>query len=113
MEDQIRRVTQHMAGIESTRHKVYARMEENHHLANKKCLFNALREYYQAQGRCVFQDRVFPVTFHIKDGVEDPEFQKLADCFKEFPHSVWIVKPGENSNRGCGICVLENLPDIE
>lgn len=102
-----------MAGIESTRHKVYARMEENHHLANKKCLFNALREYYQAQGRCVFKDRVFPVTFHIKDGVEDPEFQKLADCFKEFPHSVWIVKPGENSNRGCGICVLENLPDIE
>jgi len=65
-----------------------------------------MQGYYRAQGRCVFKDRVFPVTFHVRDGVDDPEFKKLADCFQEFPNSVWIVKPGENSNRGAGIVVL-------
>ena len=78
-------------------------MDKNHYLANKKCLFQSLKEYYRSQGRCVFKDKVFPVTFHVQDGVEDPEFGKLAHCFEEFPNSVWIVKPGENSNRGVGI----------
>ena len=61
----------------------------------------------------MFKDRVFPVTFHIKKGTNDPEFRQLVDCFEEYPNSVWIVKPGENSNRGYGICILENLKDIE
>lgn len=88
---------------ETGKPKIYGRMDQNHHLANKKCLFYSLQEYYAQQGRCVFKDKVFPVTFHIKDGVDDPEFMKLALCFDEFPDSVWILKPGENSNRGTGI----------
>jgi tubulin--tyrosine ligase len=78
-------------------------MEENHYLANKKSLFYALREYYRWKGRCVFKDKVFPVTFHIKTGTNDPEYYKLVQCIRDLPKSVWIVKPGENSNRGVGI----------
>lgn len=60
------------------RMRIYARMEDNHFLANKKSLFYAMREYYRQQGRCVFKDRVFPVTFHIKTGLDDPEYIRLV-----------------------------------
>lgn len=72
-----------------------------------------MKEYYEQQGLCVFKDKVFPVTFHVKDGLEDKDFQKLIQCFEEFPNSVWIVKPGENSNRGVGIQVSSSLKEIE
>lgn len=87
-------------------------MDQNQHLANKKCLFYNMKEYYRAQGRCVFKDKVFPVTFHITEGTEDPEYAKLAQCFGEFPSSVWILKPGENSNRGVGIHVVSSLREV-
>lgn len=53
------------------------------------------------------------MTFHIKDGRADPEFKKLQQCFEEYPCSIWIVKPGENTNRGYGICVVDNFKDID
>jgi len=79
--NEIHKLTKHLNGFEPSRVKIYARMEDNHHLANKKCLFYALKQYYEAQGRCVFKDRVFPVTFHIKSGVNDLEYKRLIDCF--------------------------------
>ena len=56
---------------------------------------------------------MFPVTFHIKQGLEDSEFHKLALSFQEFPNSVWILKPGENSNRGYGIHIVSSLKEVE
>ncbi len=56
-----------------------------------------------------------PLTFHIKEGVNDREFQRFHEVFKgdqpvtsfgdteKLGKSVWIIKPGENTNRGCGI----------
>jgi tubulin---tyrosine ligase len=34
---------------------------------------------------------------------------------KEVPtlKNIWIMKPGENSNRGCGITVVKDLKDIK
>lgn len=87
-------------------------MEENYHLANKKNLFQNLSEYYSLKGRCVFKEKVFPLTFHIKDGLDDPEYTRLVECFHTFPNSIWIIKPGENSNRGCGIQVVQSLKEI-
>jgi hypothetical protein len=40
--------------------KLYARMEDNFHLANKKGLLLNLMEYYRLQGKCVFDCGVFP-----------------------------------------------------
>lgn len=83
--------------------RIYARMEDNHHLANKKCLFQNLQKYYKSRDKDVFEERVFPITLHIKGGLTDPEYLKLVSYFQQFPDSIWIVKPGENSNRGTGI----------
>jgi hypothetical protein len=28
------------------------------------------------------------------------------------PRNIWITKPGENSNRGCGITVCDTMAEI-
>jgi hypothetical protein len=72
-----------------------------------------MQEYYSSMGRCVFKDKVFPVTFHLKGGLNDPEYLKLTQCFEQFPNSIWIIKPGENSNCGQGITVVYSLKEID
>jgi len=65
------------------------------------------------------------LTFHIKDGPGDKEFQKFMEIFKDYDSGksqgalenlgkqIWIVKPGENTNRGCGIQVCRELAQIK
>lgn len=55
-------------------------------------------------------DNVFnyvPLTFHIKGEENDFEeiaiFEESISSKKEKEKLLWIVKPGENWNRGCGI----------
>ena len=55
-----------------------------------------------------------PLTFHIKSGLTDPEFARFEDYYNrearkvaatKHRKNIWIIKPGENSNRGVGIRV--------
>lgn len=94
---------------------------ENHiHLSNKKALFYNMRMYYDSIGKKVFD--YLPLTFHIKEGLSDKEFLKFMEKFNELKtlnedpeesktcrKNIWIVKPGENTNRGCGINVCNTL----
>jgi len=61
--------------------KVYAKLENNFHLANKFALFYNMRRYYKAMSRDPFD--VIPVTFHVKRGSEDPEFHKFFSFFND------------------------------
>lgn len=47
-------------------------MEDGYHLSNKKALFLNMRFYYEALGQNPFD--ALPITFHVKSGIEDPEF---------------------------------------
>ena len=132
--------------------------------------------YYEATGEEVFKS--LPVTFHIKDGLDDPEFHRFSEYYKkteeeirqskkkkkdpqfiaseleesvaeppsnlatlpaqnvhplsESPlpsyhtganyqsspggkkrRNIWIVKPGENTNRGTGIIVAKDYEEIK
>ena len=64
--------------------RVYAKLENNHHLSNKCSLFYNMRRYYEALGRDPFE--VIPLTFHIKKGCipEDHEYQRFLAKFNEF-----------------------------
>lgn len=51
-----------------------------------------------------------PLTFHVT-GTNDPEFQAFVDsCVSG---SVWLVKPGENTNRGTGIDVVSSVEEVQ
>jgi hypothetical protein len=78
-----------------------------------------MKTYYEAVGQENWFD-IIPLTFHIKEGIHDKEFFKFCEVFKDCENSpygsfenlgtqVWIVKPGENTNRGCGINVCREL----
>jgi len=100
---------------------MYNRLEFNQHLNNKKALFLNMRNYYTY---CCENEDVFdtlPLTFHIKAGQNDPEYCKFEEHYKKESYicqqnknrkNIWIIKPGENSNRGTGIKVEQELGRI-
>ena len=50
----------------------YGKMENNFHLSNKKAIFYNMKVYYEALGVEYFQR--LPLTFHIKEGLNDVQF---------------------------------------
>jgi tubulin--tyrosine ligase len=95
--------------------RIYAKMEANHHLSNKYALFYNMTNYYRSIGVNPFD--VLPLTFHIRNGTYDEQFFRWQNLFKELelkPESnIWIVKPGEDTNRGVGISVCSTLKEIK
>jgi len=113
--------------------KMCNHLESNFHLANKKALLWNMKSYYEAIKENVFD--YLPLTFHVRNGFEDKEYQKFLEYYnnreqeiqeqekvlaenKEAKKNVkklrnlWIVKPGENTNRGVGIHVCNELSQI-
>jgi tubulin---tyrosine ligase len=100
--------------------KLYNRLEENNNLTSKKLLFLNMKLYYESLGCNPFD--YLPMTFHIKKGEKDEEFLKFKQHFLEQEQkvesgeelsNVWIIKPGEMSNRGCGISVSDDIDDVK
>ena len=117
-EDQLKEenITSHL--VRTTNH-----MENNFHLSNKKAIYYNMKVYYDATGQSTFD--YLPLTYHIKDGLTDSQFHKFQEAFEQplknadiarYPcmgKDLWIVKPGENTNRGCGITVCRELSQIK
>ena len=83
---------------------MYNKIEDNYHLTNKKALFVNMKNYYQAVGEDPFD--ALPVTFHVKDGLNDLNWKAFSDYYDHQMGgklNMWILKPGENTNRGEGI----------
>lgn len=66
--------------------KLYNKIEDNFHVANKKALFLNMRIYYESLGEDPFLH--LPVTFHIKNGLADPEFQKFKEHYQQVESEV-------------------------
>jgi len=64
----------------------------------------------------VFQN--LPVTFHIQHGLNDPEFNSFVSYYSKYElenpkrKNIWIIKPGESSNRGNGIEVAGDMNSV-
>ena len=99
--------------------QMHNKIEYNQHLSNKKGLFRSLKSYYSAIGKNIFD--YVPLTFHVIKGEEDPEFLKFQEEFNVFEEkrvknigqNLWIIKPGENTNRGQGISLANSLVQIK
>jgi hypothetical protein len=93
--------------------KLHNRLEFNKHLTSKKRLFANLKKFYLGKGLDPFD--FIPVTFHIK-GPGDENFmvfkEKFLEILEKTGEKLWIVKPGENTNRGNGIKVCNSIESI-
>lgn len=73
-----------------------------------------MSHYYTSEGKNVFD--YLPLTFHVQE-LGDEAWQKFALKYKELEtvkeNNIWILKPGENSNRGKGITVHKSYAEIE
>lgn len=99
--------------------KLYNRMEFNQCLSNKKGLYETMKAYYESTGQDIFG--FMPLTFVVTD-LDDPVYFEFLEKFMELEESkkhqtnisnLWILKPGENSNRGNGIQVVNTLEIIK
>jgi len=131
--------------------KMCNHLEFHYHLSNKKAMFFNMNQYYLAMKKDPFD--TLPLTFHIRNGLEDPEFTKFASYYQNIESkiiqqqqqlssqntlksadlkdtlentkstlsisnqtiekNIWIIKPGENTNRGNGIQVLREFEEIK
>lgn len=96
--------------------KLHNRLEFNNILTNKKGLYHTLKTYNEITKDSLFSK--IPLTFNILSE-SDPEYSNFLACFSElekqkslFFHNTWIIKPGENTNRGNGIIVCNTLESI-
>lgn len=99
--------------------------KNNYVIGNKKTLFKTMSVYYKNREDNVFN--YLPYTFHVRNGIEDEsyfrflkyyyqrgkEIRKKMQGEKEELSNIWIVKPGEFSNRGYGIRVCKTLEEIK
>ena len=56
-------------------------MENNFHLSNKKAIYYNMKVFYDAVGQSTFD--YLPLTFHIKDGLTDSQFNKFVEAYTE------------------------------
>lgn len=101
--------------LQSGQQRMHNRLPGNYHLSNKKCLYYNVYNYYLSRRKDI--NKALPLTFHIAHGLSDPNYLQWEKYYNEIlsskgKKSVWIIKPGENSNRGNGIEVSDSLEEI-
>ena len=99
--------------VHPTKIKTHNKLEYNNVISNKKELYLSLKNYYSALGEDVFM--TIPTTFHIKSGETDSEFLVFSEKYfqPDQKKTVWIIKPGEHTNRGNGIVICDSLEKIK
>ncbi|CAI2377303.1 unnamed protein product [Moneuplotes crassus] len=95
--------------------RTYGKLEGNFNLSNKNSLTKNLTSYYEEAGEDATEN--IPLTFLVSGGSTDSSFTSFEQYFTKISENSiqenkWICKPGENSNRGQHICVLDDLKRI-
>ena len=49
-----------------------------------------MKYYYEATGEDVFKS--LPVTFHIKEGLDDPEFHRFSEYYNKTEEEIRLTK---------------------
>lgn len=101
--------------------RMHNHLKNNYVIGNKKALFKTMCHYYRHLQVDPFD--YLPLTFHVTEGLEDPNFlafqryyhRRNKDIKREGEKklNMWIVKPGQNTNRGNGIKICHGLKEIK
>ncbi|CAK0831885.1 unnamed protein product, partial [Prorocentrum cordatum] len=94
--------------------RAHNHFEGNGALCTKRGICECMSDFYRRLGRDPFS--VLPLTFILRQGTADPRFAEFSEAFgalqAEAGQAVWLVKPGEWSNRGAGIRIYRTLGEI-
>ena len=107
----------------------YNHIAGGHQFCDKKLLYYNLKKYCELVNLNVFD--YMPVTFHIKNSMNihiDASYIEFARFYKNRQQgkrlkpemlqdkslkNIYIIKPGEETNRGRGICLESELEQIQ
>ena len=64
---------------------------------NKKALFLNMKNYYDALDQDVFDN--LPLTFHVKEGLDDPEFHRFKQYYDKFEEEIKANKKKRKENK--------------
>ena len=102
---------------ENSTMQIYNHIEGINNLCDKKWLLENLNNYLKIRNPSILS--FIPVTFHVKDTF-DPNFTDFLSYYNSIEKSskfrlqnLWIIKPGEDSNRGRGIFISSNISEIK
>eukprot|EP00347_Sterkiella_histriomuscorum_P016826 403351706 len=93
--------------------QIYNHLDGVNSIATKSGLFLNLKDHCEKQGIDI--NNYLPETYLIRVEGNNKELrQKDLNSFKQIyqKDEIWILKPGENSNRGHGIQVLNDFQQI-
>eukprot|EP00930_Biecheleria_cincta_P028934 TRINITY_DN20139_c0_g1_i1.p1 TRINITY_DN20139_c0_g1~~TRINITY_DN20139_c0_g1_i1.p1 ORF type:complete len:685 (-),score=88.49 TRINITY_DN20139_c0_g1_i1:25-2079(-) len=83
-------------------------------LTTKAGIRESMVKLYLPLGRDPFG--AVPLTFIVREGTADPQFALWRQAFDGFEseadHKIWLVKPGDRGNRGCGIKIYNTVEEI-
>lgn len=105
---------QPLLAVESKTLKLTNHLPQQQQLSNKKSLFQNLQGYYKSKEMDPFD--FIPITFHLASSTTDPEFARFvehANDTQSKKKSLWIIKPGEFTNRGNGITVERGVEGVK
>lgn len=71
--------TEHPLAEVRSKLRIHNHFTNNFLIGNKKALFQTMTEYYTSKGQEVFD--FLPLTFHIKNGLEDDQYLKFLNHF--------------------------------
>eukprot|EP00347_Sterkiella_histriomuscorum_P014857 403359260 len=115
---------------------IYGKIDGNHYLTNKYYLLDTMKNFYKDRNKDYSQ--IMPLTFRIdyqeRSLNQNRNYQKFLKFFNKQEaiiqqqklnildtttseiqaqlDNLWILKPGENSNRGRGIVIMKKLSEI-
>lgn len=93
------------------RSQIYCKIDGNYILTNKANLLITMQNYYKQTNKT--PPCILPESYNLRSSQKmDKEFYKIRDNVA-MNTEIWIVKPGEYSNRGNGIKVMRNLLDVK
>ena len=119
LDNEIYRALETTSTLSPLKVKVYNKLEGNSELASKKKLLSNMQSFYLGEKKDPFL--FVPLSFHVVNGSKDTAFKKIVKAFQDFEermkgdellNNLWIVKPGEATNRGIGIKVCGTIEEI-
>lgn len=101
------------SGSKPAKRMIYSKVANNHLLSNKKNMLINLRKYFHFHGNCVFELKIFPVTFLLNRRNYAHQLKVIELYASTDSKVIWICKPGENSNQGQGITIEKNIEQLK